>query len=68
MTLVMTEDNCPEFTIKATDQLAPAIIQAWIVLAQAYKAPKAKIDSAARVLEAAREWQRLNRHKVKIPD
>lgn len=64
----MTEDNCPEFTIKATDNLACAAIQCWLVMAKANKVNPDKIDSAEKVLLAAREWQRLNYHKVKKPD
>lgn len=64
----MTEDNCPEFTVKATDKLACATIQIWLVMARANKVNPEKIKSAETVLRSAREWQKLNQHKVKIPD
>lgn len=64
----MTEANAPEFTIKATDKLACATIQCWLVMAKANKVAPEKLASAERVLASAKEWQRLNAHLVKKAD
>lgn len=64
----MTEADAPMFTIKASDELACATIQAWLVLAKATKVNEQKIASAEHVLARAQEWQRLNRHRVKKAD
>lgn len=64
----MTEETAPEFTLKATDKLACATIQCWLVLAKASKVNVEKIASAERVLASAQEWQKLNAHRVKVAD
>lgn len=64
----MTDADVPEFTIKATDELACGIIQVWLVMARATHVHPDKIKSAERVLEVAKEWQKLNAHRVKKAD
>lgn len=64
----MTEADAPTFTIKATDKLACATIQCWLSMAKFAHVAPAKVESAERVLASAREWQRLNVHRVKVAD
>ena len=53
----------PFFVLRAQDELAPELIEAWAVEAELNGCPAAKVANARRIAVAMRAW-----HKRKMPD
>lgn len=57
-----------DFVIKKNDVLAPVVIMYWAYQAVIAGVNRQKIAKALRHLAAINEWQRDNKHSVKLPD
>lgn len=60
--------NPPTFTLKATDNIAPVVLQEWIELAQANGVSEKKILAAKEALAEMEAWRTNNPLKCKTPD
>lgn len=58
----------PHFTLLATDNFAPQLIQHWIELAYQFGTPEAKIFEAKQLLKRIQEWRTANPLACKTPD
>ena len=56
-------DGEPYFVLRAQDQLAPELIEAWAVEAELNECPAAKVADARAIAAAMRHWR-----KRKMPD
>lgn len=56
-------DGEPYFVLRAQDELAPELIEAWAVEAELNDCPPAKVASARAIAKAMRGWR-----KRKMPD
>jgi hypothetical protein len=53
----------PIFVLRAKDKLAPMMVALWIRLAQEHGCPMPKLENAARLKQAMRDWQTQNGSK-----
>jgi hypothetical protein len=56
------------FTLRSTDQYAPAAIRYWVRCVQGAGGDPRKIAGARRAAEPMEEWQRAHPDQVKVPD
>lgn len=56
------------FTLRSTDQCAPATIRYWAHNVEALGGDPRKVMAARREAQQMEAWQRANPDKVKVPD